>query len=127
MEVISVINVFNLSWVHLVLESSEIFFIEFSVVLSLEGVSRWMLVALLVLMINSLAGSLREALSIEVLTRYLRYVTGITWHVLSLYVAVGSSYPVFTLVGVVAKLESLCLEILQWWVNLIIVLFKIWF
>jgi len=127
MEVVCIIDILGLSWVKLLLKCSEIIFAELRSVLGFECFPSWVLITSLVLVIDSLSGSLSETLTVEIFTCYLGDVAGITGDVLSLYVGSWSTDPVLTLAGVVSELKSLGFEVLGWWVHLIVVLFVIWF
>ena len=107
MEVKGIVDILRLCWVGVVLKGSEIIFTKLSVVLSYVFIFWRMRNSLGVLIVNSLTRSLGKALSIEILTRDLGYVTGIAWDMLGLHICVWSSNPVSTFHRVVTKLKSL--------------------
>ena len=127
MEVVCIIDVRYLSWVNLMLKRPEIIFAEFCGVLGCENFSRWVLSASLVLVINCLPGSFGKTFTVEIFTCYLRNVACISWDMLCLHIGIGASNPVWANIGVVAILKSLSLEVLNWWIDLIVVLLVVWF
>jgi hypothetical protein len=125
MEIKGVINIFDLSWVNLVLQGPKILLVELSIPLRLESVLWWMVMANLVLLVDGLPRGLGETLSVEVLTCHLRYVTSIAGHMLRLDIAGGATDPILSLVRVVAELKGLCFNVLQRGVNLIVILLEV--
>jgi hypothetical protein len=127
MEVVCIIDIFYLSWVDLLLKRPKIVFAVLHVVWGGEYFSSGMLSSFLILFVNCLPGGFGKTLTVEVLTCYLRNVASIPRNMLSLDVGVGTSDPVWTLVGVVAVLKGLGLQVFRWWVYLVVVLLVIWF
>jgi hypothetical protein len=127
MEVVGIIDVPNFSWVDLLLKCPEIIFAVLRGVLCFKNFSSWMLSAFLVFFIDCLSGGFGKALTVEIFTCYLRDVASISGDMLGFHVGIWASDPVLALVGIVAVLKSLGLEILGWWIHLIIILLVIWF
>jgi hypothetical protein len=96
MEIISIVDVLDLCWVDFLFQSSEVIFTKFSGVLCLESVLYRVTKTYIVFSIDRFASSFSKTLSIEILTRYLRYVTSISRDVLCFNIRVWSSNPIFS-------------------------------
>ena len=68
MEVVAIVDVFTLGWVKVIFQFSEVRLSELGLIFRSESLLNGVVEALLVLVINCSSGSLREALTIEILT-----------------------------------------------------------
>lgn len=98
MEIKSILDVLELSWISFLFKGSEIIFVMLCIILSDKLIFWRMGKSLNVLIINSLSRGLSETLSIEVLTSNLGNIPSIAWHVLCFYIGGGTSDPVGSLV-----------------------------
>jgi hypothetical protein len=96
MEMISIINVFNLCWVKFLFKCSEIIFIIFCCIFSCKCLPYWMLETLLIFTIYSFSSCFGKTLTEEIFTSCLWYVTSISGNMLCLNILCWSSYPIFT-------------------------------
>ena len=127
MEVKGIVDILDLCWIELLLESSEIIFVILRIILS-NILILWLVIdSHWVFVINSLTSCLGKTFTIKVFTCDLRNEASVSWKMLSFNVRVWSTNPVSSFVRVVTVLNSLDCVILTWRVNLIIVLFVIWF
>ena len=126
MEIIGVVDVLDFSWLNLLLESSKVIFAVLSLVLGSESIFNTVVQAGLILFIDGFASGLGEALTIQILAVNLRDVSGVTWNVLSLDVAIWATNPVLSLHRLVAELNGLRLGVLERWSHLIVVLLIVW-
>jgi len=126
MEIICVVDILNFCWVDFFFKCSEVIFIELSSVLSGKCVFDGMLETSVVFTVDRFSSCFCETLSIEIFTCYLRYVTSISWDMLSLNIRVWSSNPVFSFHGLVSVLQFFGCFILTWWINEIIILVIVW-
>ena len=97
MELTSVDLILELRGLHVILESAEIIFAEFSLLISLESLVKRRLLTFVILSIDGSARCLGEGFTEQVFRLNLRHIAGISWNVLSLQILSGTSEPVLSL------------------------------
>ena len=127
MEMIGIIDVFNLCGIEFFLQSSEIIFGKFSCILGCECFFYRMLESLWIFFINGLSSGFSETLTEKIFWGNLWDVTCISWDVLSFNILGGSSNPVFSFHWIISILQLIVLFVFLWWINMIIILLILWF
>lgn len=127
MEIVAVVDVFSLCWVNVLHQVSEFMFAEFMGSLRGESVFDCMLKSFLVFTVDGSSCCFGKALSVQVLTGYLRNISCVPWNVLSLNILCWTSNPIFSVTRLISILDSIKIFILWRWVNVIVGLFIKWF
>jgi hypothetical protein len=127
MEVVCIINIFNLCWIDFVSQSSKVIFVKLSLVLGRESVLWGMSHTFFVLIIDSSACSFSETFSIQVFACNLRYISSVTGNMLSFDILSWATNPILTFHGCISVLNSFSFIILDWWCYQIIILLVVWF
>ena len=109
-EVVSIIDIPDLSWVHRVLKLSMVLLVECSLLFSSVLDPSRLLNTRLKIRIDSLGRGFGETISEQVFTCNLGDETGVAWNMLSLEVVSWSSYPGLPLLRVVPELLILTIK-----------------
>ena len=96
-EVCCIRLVFQLSWLHVVLQSAEVVLAVLGLCVGLESLVEGRLLALVVLAVDCGASRLCKRLAEEVFRFYLRHVPSVPWHVLRLQILSWAAEPVLSL------------------------------